>query len=476
MEIDQTEINSFVLRPSETRSAELKAWIDPRTVAGKAKLVRALLALRNFNGGRLLIGFDNDTLQALPENPPGVIDAFTNDYVQGLVSKHASEPFDIVVCFGELSGQRYPVIVVESGIRTPVAVKAPITDVDGHQIVDKGVIFFRSLNASGVVSSAPAQPADWPEIMQICMDNREADIGRFVRRHLSGLDLSQFAGVLGTTLPMPVSQPSLKDLTNSWLNDGASKFPGAISRWPRLPYEGDRPDIAPLLKLGSWEVALAIDPPVMNWAADKDFYRRVASNVPEHSSWPIWSDFSSFSNPSHRPVQTNEGWETLVVSTPQGMWDHLEFQRWEPNGRFYLRRLHDDDASAKVRGAQPGLLLDLGLVASRVAEAMIAGLSITKALRWSEETTRLGFAFRWTGLEGRRATFFLSGLRYVPAQEQCIDSEAVSFVTLPLATAHSAVTPYVGQATRSLFAKFAGFSMSSDVLEGCVRMVLEHKT
>lgn len=59
MDIDQTEIDRLVAGPAETRDVEIKAWIDPRTPEGKVKLLTALLALRNFNGGRLVIGFHN---------------------------------------------------------------------------------------------------------------------------------------------------------------------------------------------------------------------------------------------------------------------------------------------------------------------------------------------------------------------------------------------------------------------------------
>src|SRR6266478_4204000 len=152
MEIDQAGIDRLVTRPAETRDVEIKAWIDPRTPEGKAKLLTAVLALRNFNGGRLVIGFHNKTLKPLPAAPADILDAYHNDDIQGLVSKHASETFDVAVGSGLREGQRHPVIIVGSGIRTPVAVKAPITGPGGKQILKKGAIFFRTLRANGIVS------------------------------------------------------------------------------------------------------------------------------------------------------------------------------------------------------------------------------------------------------------------------------------------------------------------------------------
>jgi hypothetical protein len=187
MDVDQAEINRLVVGPAETRNVEIKAWIDPRMPEGKANLLKAVLALRNFNGGRLVIGFDNKTLQPLPAAPADILNTYHNDDIQGLVSKHAFETFDLAVGLAKREGQLHPVIIVSPGIRTPVAVKDPVT-APGGKSLKKGTVFFRSLRANGTASSAEVQPADWPELMQICVDNREADVGRFVRRHLAGLD------------------------------------------------------------------------------------------------------------------------------------------------------------------------------------------------------------------------------------------------------------------------------------------------
>lgn len=63
MRIDQSQIDELVARPSEGLNVEVKTWIDPDAPDGMAKIVRAALALRNRNGGYLLIGFDDKTLQ-----------------------------------------------------------------------------------------------------------------------------------------------------------------------------------------------------------------------------------------------------------------------------------------------------------------------------------------------------------------------------------------------------------------------------
>jgi hypothetical protein len=229
------------------------------------------------------------------------------------------------------------------------------------------------------------------------------------------------------------------------------------------------------MRAGAWEVALVIDPPISGRVADDVFYQTVASSVPTYTPWPVWRATRS-GEAVNRHIQISNGWEAFIVLVPVDWWATIEFQRWEPIGRFYLRRLHDDDASAKIRGTVPGRTLDLGRAASRVAEAIIASLAITKALGCAEDSAQLGFAFRWTGLEGRIAASWASqiGERFI--ERKSLDSEATAIVSVPLSTAAPAVTPFVAEATRPLFAKFDGLSMSTEMLERCVRLVFDRNT
>ena len=61
--IDQIQIDDLVARPAESLNVEIKRWINPDEPEGAAKIARAALAIRNRNGGFIIIGFDNETLQ-----------------------------------------------------------------------------------------------------------------------------------------------------------------------------------------------------------------------------------------------------------------------------------------------------------------------------------------------------------------------------------------------------------------------------
>ena len=127
--VDQTRIDDLVTRPTESLNVEIKRWINPDEPEGAAKIARAALAIRNRNGGFLIIGFDDETLQPDAGNEPGdVRAAFHIDKIQGIVSRYASELFEIAVGFGERDGVEHPVVVVPDGVRVPVAAKADLMD------------------------------------------------------------------------------------------------------------------------------------------------------------------------------------------------------------------------------------------------------------------------------------------------------------------------------------------------------------
>jgi hypothetical protein len=221
VEIDQNQLELLVTNPSESRNVEIKRWIDPASPDGQAKIIRATFALRNLNGGFFVIGFENDGAPSV-DPPNDVHTVFHVDIIQGLISRYASELFEIGVAFAVFEGVEYPVICVPTGVQTPVALKRPLVAA-GATLIEIGVIFFRTLAANGTPSTSQAMPEDWREIIEICFDNREADIGRFLRRQLTGKDLPLLTSVLRDLLtpnePVQAVGPTLESRARGMLDD-----------------------------------------------------------------------------------------------------------------------------------------------------------------------------------------------------------------------------------------------------------------
>jgi hypothetical protein len=467
MAIDKSVIDNLVSNPAETLTVELKAWIDPSVPVGQAKIVRAVLALRNRNGGYLLIGFDDKTWTPdIGHEPSDVRAAFHQDAVQGLISRYASETFEVLVGFGVRDGIEYPVIVIPPGVNTLVAAKRNLND-NNKTLIRMGAVYFRTLNSNGTASTAEARPEDWREIFEICFDNREADIGRFLRRHLAGQDIASFIsklGELGTTLPPPA--PSLCDRATKLLDNGYSHYQTALkNRALKLEEEA-------LLGAGFWDVAVIIDPARANARPDQKFLATVASSNPNYTGWPIWLDSRTSSQPLNHPAVVDGAWQALIFFITQGWSTHLDFWRLNPVGEFYLRRiLQDDGVPDRVT---PGTAIDPVIVIIRLAEAISVGLGFARALGCDPEKTTLGFAFRWTNLAGRHLTRWADPFDAIGGGV-AHQNEVTTCVEISLDTPLSAIAPAVEKAVQDLFVLFDGATIPTSTIEHWVQRLIERR-
>ena len=459
MDANRETLEALVRQPSETLDVELKGWLFLDRPEHVATLVRALFALRNRNGGVLLVGFGDKSHQ--PEPIPPNYDpqqVFHVDRIQSLVSRHAVEPFAVSVEFVERDGKDHPVIRVASGVQYPVAVKSGIPGQSGRELLRVGEVMFRTLRTNGTVSSAAAHPGDWKEIMEICFQNREADVGSFIRRHLSDLDVpGLMKGLAETSYPSP---SRLSGLCTQFLDSGRERFAAVLEA------RGSKSGAQAINEWGSWEAVLIIDPPVTNRAADGEFRATVVASVPKKDvEWPLWVDTAGWADTSVRPVQVNHGWETLIDSFEHGLLPMVHFWRAEPNGRFYSLSTLSEDSHAAHSGKKSRVAFDPANAVRRVAHAMLAGRSVANSLGCDAKGTTLGFAFRWRGLSGRGLVAWLSVLRIIRPEDISRDDEIVSSVQLPMEVAPSAIAPYVEEATKALFASFNGYAIPKNTVE-----------
>ena len=460
MPFDQSVIDSLVANPAETLTVERKRWIDPAAPAGQEKIIKAALALRNRNGGYLVVGFDDKTMAPdAGHEPPDIRAAFNQDVIQGLISRYASETFETLVAFSVRDGIEYPVI--------PVAAKRNLTD-NGKVLVRLGAVYFRTLNANGTASTAEARPEDWREIFEICFDNREADIGRFLRRHLAGQDIASFISRIrefGSSVSPPTASTQC-DRAIALLHDGHTHFQTALSNRSLQPEE------AALVSAGSMDIALVISPPRSNVRPDKAFLSTVASSNPNYTGWPIWIDSRNSGTTLNRPAVVDGAWQALIFSVMRGWSNHLDFWRLNPVGEFYLHRILQDDAAPDK--VAPGTAIDPVIMILRVAEAIAVGLGFAKALGCDPETTALGFAFKWTNLADRHLTRWADPFDNVGGGLSR-QNEVTTCVELSLDTPLSAIAPVVEKVVQDLFVLFDGASIPTATIEHWVQRLIERR-
>jgi hypothetical protein len=350
--------------------------------------------------------------------------------------------------------------VVPEGVRTPAVAKADLLEA-GRKLIQYGDVYFRTLSSNGTPSTAVARPQDWADILEICFENREADIGRFLRRHLGG-DLSSFVAALqqaGRSIQPP---PSLRERAHEVLLDGDARFTAALDARPNNPQRLSE-------DFGTWSIGVVIDPIRADALPDANFFNVVGSSNPNYTGWPPWFDSRGARDASAMPRVTDRAWEALIVSF-QTWSNHVDFFRMDPRGTFYLARILQDDLSDRVALMT---MLDPILVIIRVADVMAVALSFARALGWDPESTRLGFAFRWTRLQGRTLDCWSNPMVPITATGRAHDDSAETFVEVPLITPANALAPYVEQAVRELFVLFGGYTMPAATVEEWVRRLIQ---
>ncbi|MDH4412356.1 MAG: hypothetical protein QE484_03555 [Rhizobium sp.] len=455
VQISQETADRLVNAPSEGLNVEIKRWIDPAHDAAVAKIAIACMALRNRNGGYMVIGLDDETLEPVQEGRPDDVRAsFHLDIVQQIVSKYASVPFEVAVGFGARDNQEFPVIAVGSGVRSPVAASKELT-LAGKTLIRKDAVYFRTLNASGIPSSSAARHSDWADIVDICFENREADIGRFLRRHLGVEGAGAFSELL-----QGKSNPALRERTFEAADKNLQRMSEALAARGRGELQAER---------GSWNVLLKFDPPLPQDSSAKDFLRIIGSANPQYTGWPAWLDSSGFRNKSDCPVLIDKVWEATVIDTGSGWGRHADFYRYDRNGEFFLWRVLEDDLTDKV---ELGKYLDPGLMMYRVLEVLAVGLAFSKAFDRGEETT-LAFAFRWSNLQPRQLDSWADRSRYVSSRGIAMGNSADGYVEMSADTPPEAIASYAYAATRDLFELWDGWQYPMKAIEQQLERLLK---
>ncbi len=454
-------LQSMLANLREALDLEIKQWIDPTKPEGKAKIAKACMAMRNYNGGRLVIGFKNDGKPDLGNAPADVRSTFHGDAVQAIVSHYSSEVFEVTVDFVEVNGQEYVVITTPPGFRTPVAAKRPLTGPDGKVLIRENAIYVRSLNANNIPSSSEVRRDDLEDLTRRCFNNYEADIGGFVRRHLSGLNQEGLSQLVPALVGLTRTPTPIERITEE-LDLGRSRFNAAAAARPM-----QIPDI------GFREAVMLIEGEFPRQTANSDFRMRIRAHAPTISGWSPWVDMTGADDPLMRPNVVQEGWESLLDRLlPDPYFSpSLDFWRMEPRGSFYHLRALEEDMGA-AQGMRPRQQLGFPYQIRMVAEVISVGLSIARALGCVDGKNALVFGFRWTRLSGRLLTAWPDNHRLFRPTARATQDGLTTRVTMPAETSLSAVVPHVENALAPLFNLFEGTAFHTDVYEQLVKSTI----
>ena len=450
---DNDEISRLIEQPRESLAVEIKNWIDLNTPEGKAKIIKAVIAMRNFNGGYIIIGFDDEKCEAMPKPFNYSIEPFHADKFQLLISNHLSgELFEVQVKFPKKNGVEYPVIIIPGGVKSIVASKKELKSKGGKILIKKHAVFVRSLNSSHIPSTTEPKCEDWPDMVQRCFDNKEADIGNFLRRHLNNESIKELIDKL------PTSKLEKKEKTKEFFNKARGRFDKVIKE-KKLTIPNH----------GFWEAAMIINGKIPLYKTNEKFLQLLDTSHPRYTGCSIWQNFGE------SRYFKNKTWEAMLVKLNGYCDDHLDFMILDPTGQFYIRCALEDDIGGSDKQPEPLTELDFVLAILRTAETIAVGIAFAKVMGCNPETTSLSFLFGWNKLKGRKLSSWADRRRYISGRRIAHQNEVRSTIEVPLNTPLSRLGEYEKKLIDPLFEVFDGYEISQDIVDDLTNRLINRK-
>lgn len=449
------KIKEIVENPTENLSTEMKNWIDIETPEGKCKIVKGCFALRNYNGGYFIIGFNNDGTPDINNIPQDVTSRYHPDKVQALISEYASEPFEAEVYFGKRTEGLFPVIKIPSGIETPVATKKPMTGNGGKRLFDESQVFFRTLSTNNTASTASATHKDWKDIVKICFDNREADIAKFIKRHLN-FDAVQSIIAL---IPQAHETPSKYEELSAFVAESFERLQTIINE-----ASGNYPKEFGWLSLG-----FAFSQPQPNQIPTQSALNTILSCNPNLTGWPLWLDSRGFGTEESRPLVYGDCWEVfLPVSESWG--NHLDYWRASGRGLFVHFRALEDDITWADKGPTPLGTFEYGVVLRRIGEAIACSLAFAEGLNMTD--TEIFLTMKVTKMKGRRLSSWGTPGAMTLNRSQCHQEEYSSQYQYKADIAKSAIADIVHEVSKPLLSLFGGYEVNKKFVQDLIDKLL----
>jgi hypothetical protein len=506
----------IIANPSESIAVELKRWLDLADRKHVAKIIKACVALHNSNGGYLVIGVNNDGTfhtDGVPQNWRSTFDA---EFLQQTVANNVSPPFEIEVTHVNTESAICVAIKIPAGAISPVCVRSDFNDRDGAPLLVQHDVYCRSLSSNGKYSSVRPSADDWARIMRAFLDNREADIARFLSRNFT---FDRIAGLTrqlvtlypeesaramewgperrsesttvdpevlpddgpdidgGTLLQIVVadresnrvadvlsSQPVVlaagSSIARSCLANGYRHFEVAINQSPEQPSPH-----------GSWEVAAVMNGSVDDVLPSDSFLNLVVAANPVYTYVPFWTAGRGANLDLGRPYVLDNAWQSLINAPPRA----LNFWRAEPCGHFYVYRALEDDISMSPEHPEPLTSLDFTLQVIRMTDVIAVLIAIAGVLPMRVMPTSIEIIFRWRRLAGRELNSWANITRVVPSGLTAHQDEFETSIVVPTTVTQSGISGYVHEVTRQLFRLFDGTSFEPSIIEDIARGVFERR-
>lgn len=366
----------LLVEPREQMHIEIKEWLDLVEKGHRANLAKEIIALANYGGGFILLGFKEENDGAfIPANTrPANLDCYSQDVINEIVRTYVDPSFHCAVHHEEhpAGAGKFPIIVVPGGHRQPVMARRGSPD--NTDMLARTVYCRRP----GPVSEQPQSADEWRDLMDRCLRNGKEEM------------LDAIRGIMSGGSPAASPQPSDSDVLNVWTQEGEQRWQtdvaavlpdGHPGRFPLGYYEFS------YLVLGDIQV------PDMRGLLSMLEQAKV-----RYTGWPCWwvpSREGIRPYPADGAIQCALALDTQpqVALTP----DHCDFWRASPEGKLFLMRGYNEDAHENM--VAPGKGFDITTPTWRLGEALLHASAMSKLL--AGDNGEVLFQAKWYGLAGR---------------------------------------------------------------------------
>jgi transcriptional regulator with XRE-family HTH domain len=434
----ERRLQDLLAFPREDLGTELKGWLDLSQNEDRANLAQAIIALANFGGGHILIGFTDTPSGWQPAYPrPANLNVYSQDQVNGIVQRYIEPAFhcDVYHVPHPESGEYFPIVRVPGDHRVPV--RAGRDGPEGRHVRQN--VYYTRLPGprSGPIPTA----REWDELLERCLRARREDLLENFRSLLYG----------ASPIPRDIPQDNVRQVLNTWTQQ-------AQERWEALVAERLRDEHPQRYAHGVWTVTYSVLGDFQRPSLQEllEILKRVQGH---ETGWPPWWVPT---REELKPYPWDGQIECWLVDTQFRDATHSDFWRASPSGMLFLLRGYQEDGA---EGLEPGAFLDVTLPIWRIGECLLHAERF--ALQLAGESASVLFQARWNGLRGRTLiswadrNILFHGSQYGLSQQDVVESET----TLLARDISTLLTDTVATITRPLYEIFSFYEPSRELID-----------
>ena len=389
MNYQETKFQHLLIDPRESLELEIKGWLNLTESENVTKLIKAIIALGNHGGGRILVGYSSiDEMNFTPDNQASHLEQYTTDTINNLIDKYIEPPFhcELLLLQHPSLKQKFPLIIVPGGTVPMHSNKG------GYNQELRGKYFIRR---TGPKSEPPQTAYEWDQLISRCVRQNKEEL------------LDDFRKIIEVG-----NAPSNQSLTNNTFSNWVEK---CKSKWQEKNNSLQDNDPAKL-KVGKWLIAYELKNAKALLSLNE--LKLKLQNVQIPVSWPA---FYVPTSKEIEPIANNEGLEcwfgTESSRSPFRGPDDSDYWIYTKDGKAFLASGFREDGSDFLQN-EKHFILNTPIL--KLANCLLHAQKM--ATLFGCPDTQIEFKFSWEGLEGRTLVYWKDNSRLAVIEGQPVCS------------------------------------------------------